>query len=207
MSGELLEHLLGEVTFAGIRLSITPGVYVPRPRSADLARAVATYAPSGTAVDVCCGCGALARLLAHLRADLAVLATDLDPSAVLAARANDVDAVVADLLDAPQVHAAAPLAAVLAVAPYVPSGELPALDRDTLAHIPLTALDGGDDGLHIVRRLISQARCALSPGGVLGLELGGEQLTALRPDLVGFQVVEHLVDIDGSARGVVMVRG
>lgn len=206
MSGQLLEHLLGEVTFSGLRLSITPGVYVPRPRSADLARAVGRYAPSGVAVDVCCGCGALARLLADLRPDLEVLATDLDATAVASARANGVAAIVADLLDAPQVRAAAPLAAVLAVAPYVPEGDLAALDRDTLAHIPRTALDGGDDGLHIVRRLVRQARELLVTGGVLGLELGGEQLTALLPDLGDFQVIEHLVDVDGSNRGAVAIR-
>jgi release factor glutamine methyltransferase len=204
--GVPLGWLTGSVVFAGHRLVVAPGVYVPRPQTAELARrAVEALPDHGRAVDLCTGCGAVA---AHLRAErpsAGVVGVDLDLGAVRCARANGVPAVVGHLGD--------PLAAgafdvVTAVAPYVPTSALALLPADVVRHEPRAALDGGDDGLAVVRRVVAAARRLLAPGGSLLLELGGEQDLALRTTLpaAGFEEAVPWHDAEGDLRGVVARR-
>ena len=75
-------------------------------------------------------------------------------------------------------------------------------------HEPVLALDGGDDGLGVVRRVVVDAARVLRPGGHLLLELGGDQDVALAPDLArhGFTSSESWDDDDGDLRGVITRR-
>ena len=203
LTGEPLAWITGTTTFCGLRLAVHPGVYVPRWQTEAIAeRAAARLPATGTAVDACCGCGAVAAVLRARRPAARVLATDADPRAVANARANGVEALAGDLL--------APLPAglradvVVAVVPYVPTGELALLHRDALAFEPRDAYDGGADGLVLARRLVDQAREVLRPGGALVLELGGRQSRALPFD--GFTGARVLRDEDGDVRGVEATR-
>ncbi len=92
---------------------------------------------------------------------------------------------------------------VTAVAPYVPTVELRVLPADVQRYEPRVALDGGADGLQLVRRVIAAAATLLRPGGWLLLELGGDQDRALAPTFAasGFDLVTPWCDDDGDLRG------
>jgi release factor glutamine methyltransferase len=91
---------------------------------------------------------------------------------------------------------------VAGVVPYVPTGELSLLQRDTFTFETPLAYDGGPDGCAILRRAIAGAVAVLRPGGALLLELGGDQASLLAPDLAAFDDVRVLRDEDGDVRGV-----
>jgi release factor glutamine methyltransferase len=179
---------------------------VPRFQTELLARrAAARLRAGGTAVDLCTGSGAVARVLGDAHPSARVLATDADERAVACARANGVEAFRGDLFEPlPELRADV----IVGVLPYVPTPDLPLLQRDTLTFESAAAYDGGPDGLAIVRRAVAEAPQWLCPGGVLLLELGEGQPEALAGDLAsaGFAPAEVLRDEDGDVRGVEAAR-
>jgi release factor glutamine methyltransferase len=98
---------------------------------------------------------------------------------------------------------------VVAVVPYVPTPELPLLQRDTFTFESALAYDGGDDGAGVLRRAVADSARWLRAGGALLLELGGRQADLLRDDLAraGFGDVQVLVDDDGDVRGIEATSG
>lgn len=201
--GEPLAWIIGTVEFCGLTLRVAPGVYVPRAQSEALARRAAAVLPrNGRAVDLCTGAGAVA---AHLRAHVAsaaVIGIDVDERAAASARRNGVPTAVADL-DAPlRSHLAVDL--VTAVAPYVPTDAIGLLPADVQRYEPRHALDGGDDGLDTVRKVVAAAGRLLRPGGWLMVEVGGDQDEALAPTLsgTGFEDITTWTDDDGDLRGI-----
>jgi len=203
--GEPLAWIVGAIDFGGVRIRVTPEVYVPRLQSVPLAqRAVQLLPPGGTAVDLCTGSGAVAAFVLAHRPDTRVLATDSDDTAVACARDNGVDAYGGDLF-APLPHdVRGAVDVVTAVAPYVPTGELAFLPRDVQAYEPKAALDGGGDGLDVVRRIVPEAADWLAPGGALALEIGGDQAAVLEPLLAdaGYVEIDALVDEEDDVRGI-----
>ncbi|MGQ0616092.1 MAG: N5-glutamine methyltransferase family protein [Acidimicrobiia bacterium] len=206
--GEPLAWITGTVRFCGRTMHVAPGVYVPRRQSEELARRAAALLADGTwAIDLCAGAGAVA---AHLRAQVptaAVCGVDIDLRAAVCARTNGVPTAVADL--------AAPLRAdnrvdvITAVAPYVPTGDLRLLPADVQRYEPSHALDGGADGLDLLRRAIVAARRLLRPGGWFVFEVGGDQDEAVAPALAasGFDLFVPWWDDDGDLRGVAAQAG
>ena len=200
--GEPLAWIVGVHTFCGRELAVVPGVYVPRAQTEDLARRGARLLPAGgRAADLCCGAGAVA---AHLLASVpgaAVVGTDVDPAAVACARRNGVAAVTADLADGLR---SGRFDLVTAVAPYVPSGSIRLLPADVQRFEPLRALDGGPDGLAVVRRVVAAAARLLRPGGWLVVEVGADQDTMLGATLAaaGFGRIGSWHDGDGDLRGM-----
>jgi release factor glutamine methyltransferase len=93
---------------------------------------------------------------------------------------------------------------VVAVVPYVPTRELPLLQRDTFTFEGTLAYDGGSDGTEILRRVVEESPSWLRSEGTLLLELGGDQADLLSGDLErhGFTDVAVLADEDGDVRGV-----
>lgn len=162
VEGLPLEHVVGWAEFCGLRITLEPGVFVPRRRTEFLARQAAALAPAGAVVlDLCCGSGAVAAALAT-HADFAELhAADLDPAAVCCARRN-----VSRF--GGEVHEGdlyGPLPAALrgrvdilaANGPYVPTGDVALLPPEARDHERRMALDGGADGLDIMRRVAAGA--------------------------------------------------
>ena len=195
LTGEPLAWITGRTVFCGVELVVHPGVYVPRWHTELIAqRALERFPVGGTAIDLCTGCGAIARLLS---ARGRVIAGDLNPRAVACARANGVDAHVADLFDdLPSIGAHV----ITAVVPYVPTSELDVLQRDTFTFEDPDAYDGGPDGLDLLRRVIDEAPDRLEPGGSLIVELGGDQADLL--DLDAYSTAELIHDDEGDVRGV-----
>lgn len=201
--GEPPAWITNTVLFCGQTLHVAPGVYVPRFQSEELARRAATLLPeNGRAVDLCTGTGAVA---AHLIAQVptaAVMGVDVDLRAAACARRNGVPTAVADLT-AP-LHGREVFDVVTAVTPYVPTGELRLLPADVQRYEPRLALDGGADGLQLVRRVIAAATRLLRPGGWLLIEVGGDQDQALAATLAAnrFDGVTPWRDDDGDLRGI-----
>ena len=204
-AGEPLAWIVGSLDFSGVRVRVAPGVYVPRLQTVPLARRAAALLPTGgLAADLCTGAGAVARLIAHLRPDARVVATDIDARAVICATSNGVEVHEGDLFAPLPSELRGQVDVVTAVAPYVPAGDLRFLPRDVVAYEPVTALDGGADGLDLVRRMVDDAPAWLRPGGWLLLELGGDQGSAVRPLLTaaGFEDVCMLHDEEGDVRAI-----
>lgn len=199
VAGQPLEHILGRVDFCGLRITVHPGVFVPRRRTELLVRtAVALAAPGATVVDLACGCGAVGGALATLVPGIALHCVDVDPVAVACARRNLADLGLADLGRGVPGTATAPLPYVytgdlfdplparlrghvdvlVANVPYVPTGVIGLLPPEAREHEPRVALDGGADGLDLVRRVAAGAGDWLSPTGGLALETGEGQLDA-----------------------------
>ncbi len=201
--GEPPAWIIGTTVFCGRTVQVDPGVYVPRAQSEGLARRAASRLPvGGRAVDLCTGSGAVA---AHLQAEVpgaSVVAVDVDQRAAACARRNGVATLVGDLADA--LRPGPGFSVVTAVAPYVPTAELRLLPADVQRHEPRRALDGGADGLGLVRRVVQAATGLLVPGGWLLVEVGGDQDVALARWLqeAGFEQIEAWHDDDGDVRGV-----
>ena len=132
--------------------------------------------------DIGTGSGAIACALAAARPDARVLATDTSPAALAVAEGNvralgladRVRVVAGDLLE-PLAGEPGRLDMIVANAPYLPRGILPSLPREVFAFEPRQALDGGPDGMDVIRRLLTAAPAALRPGGRLVLEIGEDQ--------------------------------
>jgi release factor glutamine methyltransferase len=183
--GEPLEVVVGWAEFCGLRIAVDPQVFVPRRRTELVARTavglLADRPATGRVVlDLCCGSGAVAAVLASAYAGLEVHAADVDPAAVACARRN--------LAPPAQVHegdldAALPpdlrgrIDLVAANAPYVPTDELEHLPRESREHEPVVSVDGGPDGVALHRRIAVVAASWLRPGGVLVLETSPASLT------------------------------
>ncbi|RIV40676.1 putative protein N(5)-glutamine methyltransferase [Micromonospora radicis] len=207
-AGEPLEYLLGWAEFGGERIAVEPGVFVPRARTALLVEAAAAVTGPGAAVvELCCGSGALTRVLARrLDAPRLLAAVDLDPAAVACARRNLADLAVpvfaGDLFAPLPVAWRGRLDLVVANAPYVPTAALPLLPSESRRYEAPMALDGGPDGLALLRRLAVDAPEWLAPGGHLVVEVGAAQVDALAAVLTGVGLVPTMVrddDLDGTA--------
>ncbi|MFF5338100.1 putative protein N(5)-glutamine methyltransferase [Streptomyces sp. NPDC013181] len=183
-AGQPLEHVLGWAEFNGLRIAVDPGVFVPRRRTEFLVERALALAPDpdrddpALVVDLCCGSGALGAALAAALERVELHAADVEPAAVRCARRN--------IGERGRVHQGdlfAPLPAalrgrvdvLLANVPYVPSEDVPLLPAEARVHEPLVALDGGGDGLDVLRRVAAEARHWLAPGGSLLVETSERQ--------------------------------
>jgi release factor glutamine methyltransferase len=210
LTGEPLAWITGSVAFCGLEIRVDPGVYVPRWQSELLAlRAVERLPANGTAIDLCTGSGAIARTLMARRPGARVVASDVDERAVACATANGVEAYRGDLFAPLPRDLEGRVDVVVGVVPYVPTPELPLLQRDTFTFETPLAYDGGGDGTEVLRRVLTAGRRFLRPGGALLLELGGDEADLLRDDLarLGYVDVTVIADEDGDVRGVAATLG
>lgn len=178
-AGHPLEHVLGWAEFNGLRIAVDPGVFVPRRRTEFLIdRAVALAPDPAVVVDLCCGSGALGAALAAALDRVELHAADVEPAAVRCARRNigDRGRVYEGDLFAPLPGALrGRVDVLLANVPYVPSEDVALLPAEARVHEPLVALDGGGDGLDVLRRVAAEAPRWLAPGGSLLVETSERQ--------------------------------
>ncbi|MFC9280586.1 putative protein N(5)-glutamine methyltransferase [Streptomyces collinus] len=182
-AGLPLEHVLGWAEFHGLRIAVDPGVFVPRRRTEFLVDQALTQAPHAqVVVDLCCGSGALGAALAAALGAVEVHAADIDPAAVRCARRNLAPygglAHEGDLFDALPAGLRGRVGILSANVPYVPSDEVALLPPEARDHEPKAALDGGADGLDVLRRVASGAFEWLAPGGCLLTETSERQAPA-----------------------------
>jgi release factor glutamine methyltransferase len=183
IGGLPLEHVIGWAEFCGLRISVDPGVFVPRHRSEFLVSQAAACAAAGVVVlDLCCGSGALGAALAAAVGPIELHAADIDPAAVRCAERN-LAAMGGRVYCGDLFHPLPPslrgrVDVLVANVPYVPTDEIPLLPREARLYEPLPALDGGSDGLDLVRRVAAGAPLWLAPGGHLLVETGDHQADA-----------------------------
>ncbi|WP_424186473.1 putative protein N(5)-glutamine methyltransferase [Actinokineospora sp. G85] len=178
-AGEPLEHLLGWAEFDGLRVPVDPGVFVPRRRTEHLAVLAAGLLPArGTALDLCCGCGAVAIALTHRVPGAVVHAADLDPTATACAARTLPHVHTGDMFAPLPPDLRGRLDVIAVNAPYVPTAKIATMPPEARDHEPHTALDGGLDGVTHHRRIAAQARDWLAPGGHLLIETSHPQAAA-----------------------------
>jgi release factor glutamine methyltransferase len=191
VAGLPLEQVLGWAEFCGLRISLDPGVFVPRRRTEFLVQEAVARFPTATGptgptviVDLCCGSGAVgAALFAALGGaeprQVELYATDIDPAAVRCARRNLAAAggrvYAGDLFDPLPAGLRGRVDVLAANVPYVPSSEIELLPAEARVHEPRVALDGGADGLDVLRRVAAAAPGWLAPGGCLLVETSERQ--------------------------------
>ena len=202
VAGLPLEHVLGWAQFAGLRIAVDPGVFVPRHRTELLVREAAGLAgryvrgersrrgeldeqgerPT-VIVDLCCGSGAvgvaLVSVLKRTLGPIELHAADVDPAAVACARRNV--ASVGGRVYQGDLYAALPselrerISILIADVPYVPTEDIALLPPEARDYEPRVALDGGADGLDLLRRVAAEAPLWLAPGGSLLVETSERQ--------------------------------
>jgi len=221
-SGVCVAYLVGSKEFWGLEFKVDERVLVPRPETEilveaaiDFLRARALEYPGKPlrVLDVCTGSGCIAIALKHSLPSLEVHACDISEDALAVSRANATrllgsgDAVHfwrSDLLTSVP---AARFDLIVSNPPYVPRAELPALAPEVRAE-PLLALDGGEDGLDLIRRLVPQGYAALDDGGLFLVESGSEQVARILGLLseTGFAKTRELKDLSGLARASAGIR-
>src|SRR5208283_3632192 len=265
VAGLPLEQVLGWAEFCGLRITVAPGVFVPRRRTEFLVRqatllirgddppgppaAPVSVSPGGThppgpplggthslgpplgrahrpsrsprpgegmawpgvlIVDLCCGAGAIGAALAATVDRAEVHAADIDPAAVRCARRN---------LPAPRGHVyqgdlyeSLPAAlrgragVLVANVPYVPTEEIGFLPPEARAHEPRVALDGGADGLDMLRRVAAGASEWLRPGGHLLIETSEPQAPSAQAAFVASGLSAWVASSDDLDATVVIGR-
>jgi release factor glutamine methyltransferase len=215
LTGRPLQYITGDAGFRLLDLQVDERVLVPRPETEILVEEALGFLgdrPAGEILDVGCGCGAIAVSVASECAAARVLATDVSRDALAVARGNAqrhgvgdrIRFLCADLLT--PLAGGARFAAVLSNPPYIASGEISTLQPEVRDHEPHLALDGGADGLEVIRRLVPPAAQHLLPGGRLLIEVGAGQSGAVEDVLkeAGFDAstVYTRADLAGIPRVV-----
>jgi release factor glutamine methyltransferase len=183
VAGLPLEHIVGWVDFCGLRIAVDPGVFVPRRRTELMVRVAASVsAPGAVVVDLACGCGAVGVALAAAVPGTELHAVDVEPAAVACARRNLAPlgghAYRGDLFDALPDRLRGRVDFLVANVPYVPTDAVDLMPPEARIHEPRVALDGGTDGLEVLRRVACGARDWLAPGGYTLMEVGEDQVAA-----------------------------
>jgi release factor glutamine methyltransferase len=182
VAGHPLEHVLGWAEFRGLRIAVEAGVFVPRRRTEFLVdQAIALAPPRAVVVDLCCGSGALGIALAAALDGAELHASDVEPAAVRCARRNVVPAggqvYDGDLFEPLPATLRGRVDVLLANVPYVPTEDVGLLPPEAREYEPRVALDGGADGLDVLRRVTAEASRWLAPGGHLLVETSERQVT------------------------------
>jgi release factor glutamine methyltransferase len=207
-AGLPLEQVLGWAEFCGLRITVAPGVFVPRRRTEFLVQqALALARPGALIVDLCCGAGAIGAALAAGVERAEVHAADIDPAAVRCARQNLPAGRVyqGDLYEPLPAALRGRVQVLTANVPYVPTGEIGYLPPEARVHEPPAALDGGPDGLDVLRRVAAGAPGWLAPGGHLLIETSERQAAVAQ---AAFAACGLAIRMAGSADlGVAVVSG
>jgi release factor glutamine methyltransferase len=212
-AGLPLEHVLGWAEFCGLRIAVDPGVFVPRRRTEFLVRQAAALArqaasPAGQAlarpravvVDLCCGSGALGAALVAALDRVELHAADIDPAAVRCARRNVAAAggqvYAGDLYQPLPASLRGRVDVLLANVPYVPTDEVGLLPPEARIHEARVALDGGADGLDVLRRVTAAAPLWLAPGGHVLFETSERQAPRAVETVAGDGLIPRVASSD-----------
>jgi release factor glutamine methyltransferase len=216
LAGECIAYIVGKKEFYGLEFEVNPSVLVPRPDTELLVETALHIAAADNGLfrvlDMCTGSGAVAIALKHEMPEWEVYATDISADALAVAAANAArllppDSITfyhGDLYDALHTslftfHSSFPL--IVSNAPYIPSAEVAGLSPEVRGE-PIIALNGGGDGLDLIRRIISGAPPYLGSGGILLLEADPRQMQSISALLAqaGFVDIQIHKDLSGKER-------
>ena len=209
-AAEPLQYLLGTAEFLSHTLKCDARALIPRPETEELVEHIVLEGKAegcawkaGHIVDIGTGTGCIALALAAAFPDARVTAADVSADALALARENAASLAMQDRVAFVQSDLLAgvdgPIDLLVANLPYIPSDEIPGLQREVLNE-PRLALDGGFDGLALVRRLLEEAQPKLSPGATIALELHLDQPCKLAAELTGYADKKVVKDHSGRER-------
>ncbi len=215
LQGEPVAYITGLWEFHGLPLLITPDVLIPRDDTEVLADQAITYAKdaerSVRMLDLCCGSGCIGLAVAAEVPGIRVVMADQSERALAVARQNalkncltrSVTCLTADALQAPPMLLGR-FDLIACNPPYIPTGELATLDASVRDYEPVSALDGGEDGLTFYRAIADRWRAVLKPAGALMFECGEDQSAAVENILHdnGFADIRTVKDTRGIERVV-----
>lgn len=205
-----VQHLTGTQEFMGLEFIVSPDVLVPRQDTELLVEKLLPLSDGKKVLDVCTGSGCIAISLAKLGTPELVDATDLSEKALAIAGKNaqrleaDVTFYQGDLLE----NISGRYDIIVSNPPYIASEVVRGLMPEVKDHEPRMALDGGEDGLELYRRLLEQVPPHLEDGGILAVEIGydqGKAVTSLFKEH-GFEQIECCQDLCGNDRVVTGIR-
>jgi release factor glutamine methyltransferase len=213
-NGEPVAYLTGEKEFFSLSFMVDPSVLIPRPETEALVEAAIERLrekASGRVIDVGTGSGAVAITLKKHLPNLEVFGSDVSEASLEVASKNsarhaaDVRWMQSDLLK----NVEGTFDAILANLPYIPAKDIPHLTVGVRDYEPHQALDGGGDGLDLLRRFISETAERLNRGGWLFLEVGNAQEEDVRKLLqtAGYSIESIVNDLAGIPRVVIARRG
>ena len=215
---EPVAYLTGRAHFFNLEFEVTRDVLIPRPDTETLVENAIQLMRKEPGLekprilDLCTGSGCIAAAIATNIKDAVVTATDISAAAVVVAKRNLERLGLAERVIVEQGDLFAPLQKmvdrhpfhlIVANPPYIPSGQIPQLDRSVRDYEPIAALDGGMDGLAPHRRILAESAAHLLPGGQVLLEIAfdqGELAKAIAAEHSGLKDVRILKDHAGHDR-------
>jgi len=217
LAGECTAYLTGKKEFYGLEFNVNPSVLVPRPETETLVEETLKQAEIKNKhiriLDLCTGSGAIAVAIKHELPETEVWAADISAEALAVAETN-----AARLLPPESIHfcsgnlfesllsfSCTPFNFIVSNPPYIPTSEIANLSPE-VRNEPLLALDGGSDGLEIIKNIISRSPDYLCPGGTLLLEADPRQMEGIASlyEKSGFTEVTVYRDLGGRER---VIRG
>ncbi len=219
LAREPLQHIVGETGFRDVVLKTDRRALIPRPETELLVAIAVEFLrkrEQPLVADLGAGTGAIALSVADEIPEARVVAVDISDDALLLAEQNArrlglegaVTLVSGDMLAA--LEGRGPFDAILSNPPYIRSGDIETLQPEVRDHEPRIALDGGPDGMDILRRIIDGAHRYLVSGGLLALEFGagqGESLKRFAEETGCYSGVEVVYDLAGKDRVLKALRG
>jgi release factor glutamine methyltransferase len=206
-AGEPLQHLIGEVTFFGLRFRVSRDALIPRSETEELLDHTLRFAPRDREIrclDLGTGSGVIAICLARYLPRAAVTAADVSTTALDLARANATLNDVADRIEFIESDWFGSLSGrfdlVVSNPPYVASSAVEGLAVEVRNHEPRVALDGGERGTEAIGAILSEVVGHLSPGGLVLLEIGDGQGTEVTRRMNDAGLYEVRIDRDLSGR-------
>lgn len=207
-AGEPLQYIVGSQEFMGLPFEVDESVLIPRQDTESLVELALEKAKekkrSLSVMDMCCGSGAIAVSVAHFLPKAKVTACDISEDALEVARRNAEKNGVADRIEFLQsdlffiekkkkvTQIKETFDMILSNPPYIPTAVIGTLQKEIREHEPMSALDGGADGLDFYRRIAKEASANLKKKGFLMLEIGSDQAEA----------VTELLEAEGVYEGI-----
>jgi len=210
LAKEPLAYIVGSKEFWSLCFAVNPECLIPRPETEHLVEEAVRIGkglnPPLRVLEIGQGCGAVAIALATELGEAQIVATDISPGACSLAQANAerhgvtgrIKCVVGDLFP----RGEEPFGLICSNPPYIPTAEILALAPEVRDYEPLTALDGGEDGLRFFHRIAQGASAFLVAGGWLLLEMGQGQAPQVAAILQehGFAQIDLIPDHAGIKR-------
>jgi release factor glutamine methyltransferase len=221
-AGEPVQYIVGEQEFYGLRYQVTPAVLIPRPETELLVEQIIERGkalwPEGTptVVDIGSGSGAIPITIALQCPAWLVMSSDISVKALEVARKNAEYHGVAeriyyaqgDLLET-YIRNEVRIDILVSNPPYIPSADIEELQSEVKGYEPRLALDGGQDGLMLYRRMVEEMKRLPAYPRLVGFEVGQGQTTevaAMLADLKVWNQIDIIEDLAGIARHVIASR-
>ena len=215
LSGEPVAYIIGEWEFYGLTLDVSGDVLIPRMDTEMLVeRTILRARAAGEearVLDLCAGSGCVGLAVASNVPDCRVVLAELSEGALRICKQNirrtdmnaRVTSVCVDALEPPS-STLWDFDVVACNPPYIPTGDIDALDVSGRDYVPRMALDGGTDGLEFYRQIASKWKNAIRLGGALIFEVGVSQASEVEKIMAenGFENIQTTADTQGIWRVV-----